>query len=87
MIAGASVYPFVWNVMLAARNEGFGGVTNTMAVAEEQRVRELLHMPDEYAVATVMPLGKPAHQVSKLARRPVAEFVTRERFDGQAFGG
>jgi nitroreductase len=49
-------------------------------------VRELLHLPDGYAVATVMPLGKPAHQVSKLTRRPVAEFVTRERFDGRAFG-
>ena len=87
VIAGASVYPFVWNVMLAARNEGFGGVTNTMAVAEEPRVRELLHLPDEYAVATVMPLGKPVHQVSKLTRRPVAEFVTRDRFDGEPFGG
>src|SRR4051812_22638536 len=26
VISGASVYPFVWNVLLAARNEGFGGV-------------------------------------------------------------
>jgi nitroreductase len=87
VIAGASVYPFVWNVMLAARNEGFGGVTNTMAVAEEPRVRALLHLPDQYAIATVMPLGKPVHQVSKLTRRPVAEFVSRERFDGEPFGG
>jgi nitroreductase len=85
VIAGASVYPFVWNVMLAARNEGFGGVTNTMAVAEEPRVKELLRIPDEFAVAVILPLGKPVHQVSKLKRRPVAEFATRERFDGEAF--
>ena len=45
VIGGASVYPFVWNVLLAARNEGFGGVTNTMAMAEEPRVRELLSCP------------------------------------------
>jgi nitroreductase len=87
VIAGASVYPFAWNVLLAARNEGFGGVTNTMAAAEEPRVRELLRLPDGYAIATVMPLGKPVRQVSKLTRRPVADFVTRERFDGEAFGG
>jgi nitroreductase len=87
VIAGASVYPFTWNVLLAARNEGFGGVTNTMAAAEEPRVRELLRLPDGYAIATVMPLGKPVRQVSKLTRRPVADFVTRERFDGEAFGG
>lgn len=24
VIAGASVYPFAWNVLLAARNEGYG---------------------------------------------------------------
>ena len=29
VIPGASVYPFVWNVLLAARNEGYGGVLNT----------------------------------------------------------
>lgn len=82
VVSGASVYPFVWNVLLAARNEGFGGVTSTMAISEEPRVRELLGIPDEYAIATIVPLGKPARQVRKLTRRPVAEFVTRERFDG-----
>ena len=85
VVSGASVYPFVWNVLLAARNEGFGGVTNTMTIAEEPRVRELLGIPGGYAVATVVPLGKPVHQVSKLTRKPVAEFVTHERFDGEPF--
>lgn len=86
VIAGASVYPFVWNVLLAARNEGFGGVLTTMAVAEEPRVKELLGIPDGYAVAAVLPLGKPQHQVSKLTRNPVADFVTREKFDGRPLG-
>ena len=34
VVAGASVYPFVWNILLAARNEGFGGTITTMAIAE-----------------------------------------------------
>jgi nitroreductase len=84
VISGASVYPFVWNVLLAARNEGYGGVLTTMVVAQEPAVKELLGIPDDYAVAAVVPLGKPVHQVSKLTRRPVAEFVTRDRFDGDA---
>jgi nitroreductase len=83
VVGGASVYPFVWNVLLAARNEGFGGVTTTMAIPEEPRLRELLGVPDDYAIAALVPLGKPVHQVSKLRRRPVAEFVTCERFDGE----
>jgi nitroreductase len=83
LIAGASVYPFVWNILLAARNEGFGGVLTTAAVAQEPRVKELLGLPDDYAVAALLPIGKPVKQVSKLTRRPVAEFATKERFDGE----
>ena len=82
VIPGASVYPFVWGILLAARNEGYGGVLTTMAVAEEPRVKELLGIPDDYAIAAILPIGKPAKQVSKLTRKPVAELATRERFDG-----
>ena len=84
VVSGASVYPFVWNVLLAARNEGFGGVLTTMAVAEEPRVKALLGIPDSHALAAVLPLGKPQHQVRKLTRRPVSEFATREKFSGES---
>jgi nitroreductase len=87
VVPGASVYPFVWNVLLAARDEGYGGVLTTMAVAEEPRVKDLLGVPDAYAIAAVVPLGKPVRQATKLRRRPVSEFATRERFDGEPFTG
>jgi nitroreductase len=86
VISGASVYPMVWNILLAARNEGFGGTITTMAAAEEPAVRGLLGIPDEYAVAAVLPIGKPVKQLTKLRRNEVEEFVTREKFDGQPFG-
>jgi len=85
LVAGASVYPLVWNVLLAARNEGFGGTITTMAVAEEPAVRELLAIPDRYAVAAVVPLGRPAREVTRLRRVAVSELATRERFDGAPF--
>ncbi|TQK28438.1 nitroreductase [Arthrobacter sp. SLBN-53] len=85
VVAGASVYPLVWNILLAARNEGFGGVLTTMAIAEEPAVKQLLAIPDDHALAAVLPLGKPVTQVRRLTRKPVSEFVTRERFDGPAF--
>ena len=86
LAGGASVYPLVWNILLAARGEGFGGTITTMAVAAEDRVRELLGIPATHAVAAVVPLGKPVRQLTRLRRRPVADFVTRDRFDGPAFG-
>jgi nitroreductase len=86
VVPGASVYPMVWNVLLAARNEGYGGVPTTMVIAEEPRAKELLGVPEQYALAAFVPLGKPVRQVTKLKRRSVEEFVTRERFDGAPFG-
>ena len=72
--------------MLAARNEGYGGTITTSAVAEEPRVRDLLGVPESYALAAVLPLGKPRRQLTKLKRESVGELATRERFDGAPFG-
>jgi nitroreductase len=83
--SGASVYPLIWNILLAARNEGYGGTITTMAVTAEDQVRRLLGIPELHAVAAIVPLGKPVRQLRKLRRRPVAEFITRDRFDGPAF--
>ena len=85
VVSGASVYPLVWNILLAARNEGYGGTLTTMAVPEEVQIRDLLGIPDTHAVAALIPLGKPIKQLNKLRRRPVEEFTTRDRFDGAPF--
>jgi nitroreductase len=82
LVSGGSVYPLVWNVLLAARNEGYGGTITTMVVAEEPAVRRLLGIPEDHAVAAVVPLGRPVRQPTRLKRRPVAELAFRERFDG-----
>jgi nitroreductase len=87
LASGASVYPLVWNILLAARNEGYGGTFTTMAIAREEQVRQLLGIPDAHAIAAVVPLGKPTRQLTKLRRQSVAEFVTMERFHGAAFEG
>ena len=84
IVSGASIYPFAWNILLAARHEGFGGTITTLAVAQEPTLREVLGLPPHVAVCAVMPLGKPVKQLSALKRKPVAEFATRERFGGPA---
>src|SRR3954447_22349870 len=86
IVGGASVYPLVWNILLAARNEGYGGTITTMAIAEEPALKQLLGIPEPVAVAAVVPLGKPVKQLTKLRRRKVSEFVVRERWEGEAFG-
>lgn len=87
LIGGASIYPFAWNILLAARAHGFGGTITTLAVAEEGKIKARLGVPDHVAVCAVMPLGRPVKQLTKLKRKPVSEFAHRERWDGAAFGG
>jgi nitroreductase len=84
---GASVYPFAWNLLLAARSEGLGGVMTTMVVRAEPEVRELLAVPDELAVAGVLALGYPVRELRKLTRTPVEDFTTVDRVGGPRFEG
>ncbi|MDQ1395017.1 MAG: hypothetical protein QOG64_276 [Acidimicrobiaceae bacterium] len=86
MAGGASVYPFAWNLLLAARAEGLAGVITTMAIRREDEVKALLHVPDQLVVAGVVALGRPRRQPTKLKRQPVEAFTTVDRFDGPAFG-
>jgi nitroreductase len=83
IVGGASIYPFAWNILLAARAEGLGGTLTTLAVAEEPALRALLGLPAHVAVAAVIPLGRPAKRLTKLKRRPVAEFAVLERWGGR----
>jgi nitroreductase len=82
VISGASIYPFAWNILLAARGRGYAGTITTLAVAQEPKVKELFGLPPHVAVAAVMPLGRPVKQLTKLARKPVSEFAMRERWGG-----
>jgi nitroreductase len=83
--AGASIYPFAWNVMLAAREEGLGGVITTIAIREEAEVKAILGAADPLALAAVIALGYPVRQPRRLRREPVSSFVTVDSIDGPAF--
>jgi nitroreductase len=85
MAGGASIYPFAWNVLLAARAEGLGGVITTMPIRREPEVKKLLDVPAELVVAAVIAIGKPVHQPTKLRRAKVENFTTVDRSTGTAF--
>ena len=82
VVSGASIYPFAWNILLAARHEGFGGTITTLAIAQEPKVQDLLGIPRHVAVGAVMPLGRPVKQLTSLRRKAVAEFTMQERWGG-----
>jgi nitroreductase len=83
---GASVYPFAWSILLAARSEGLGGVVTTMLIREEPQVKTLLRTPDPLALAAVIAMGYPVRQPRRLNRAPVSSFATVDEIDGPVFG-
>ncbi len=82
---GASVYPFVWSILLAARERGLSGVMTTVATRNERLLREILGLPPTVAVAAIVCLGYAKRHPTKLRRRSVEEFTTVDRFDGNDF--
>ena len=82
---GASVYPFVHSILLAARARGLGGVMTTFLARAEPAARPLLDLPDDWAVASMVCLGHPVRRPTRLTRRTVPAFATVDRFSGPAF--
>ena len=85
VISGASIYPFVWNILLAARNEGLGGVLTTFLAESEIKAKQLLSLPDSFAIASMLPLGVPVKQLTRLKRNPVESFTRIDAWDGDQF--
>ncbi|MEP7201221.1 MAG: nitroreductase family protein [Ilumatobacteraceae bacterium] len=81
--AGASIYPFCWSVLLAARARGLGGVMTTFLSRAESDAASVLHLPAEHALVATIFLGHPVKFTTKLKRQPVDSFTSIDRFDGE----
>jgi nitroreductase len=84
-VGGATVYPFAWNVMLAARDRGLTGIMTTLFSRTEPEVREVLGIPAEFSVAAAIVLGYPAGEPADSTRATVGQFTTVDELSGPAF--
>lgn len=81
VVSGASIYPFVWNLLLAARDRGLGGALTTMCCGLEADVQAVVGFEPHVALAAVIPIGHPIKQLTKLRRKPVSEILRYERWE------
>ena len=79
---GASIYPSVQNLMLAARALGLGTVLTTLHRRRKARIHEILGIPDHVESAAIIPLGWPDRAYGPNRRPPLAQFVMRDRWNG-----
>jgi nitroreductase len=79
---GASIYPAVQNLLLAARALGLGTVLTTLHTQYEREIKALLHIPATVETAALIPVGYPAEGIrfGRARRRPLSEVVFHERW-------
>jgi len=72
---GASVYPAVQNVLLAARALGYGGVLTGFHAFVDKELKALLGIPPEVFIAASITLGRPQGSHGPVRRVPMGELV------------
>ncbi len=72
---GASVYPAVQNLLLAARGLGYGGVITGFHALADAGLKDLLGIPRDVFIAATITLGRPRGGHGPVRRRPMAELV------------
>lgn len=81
LTTGASIYPAVQNLMLAARALGIGSTLTTAHHRYRHReVKALLGVPDDVEVAALVPLGQPRGRFGRPPRRPLEEVAYTDRW-------
>ena len=79
---GASIYPAVQNLMLAARALGLGTVLTTLHTQYESEIKELLDIPNSVETAALIPVGYPAEgsRFGQARRSPLSDVVFHDRW-------
>ncbi len=77
---GASVYPAVQNLLLAARALGYGGVITGFHGFVDRELKDLLGIPEDVFIAATVSLGKPQGSHGPVRRRPMSELVYSDQW-------
>jgi nitroreductase len=74
---GASVYPAVQNLLLAATASGLGSALTTLPTVMGDELRAVLQLPDHVKPFAVVPLGWPARPMGPPRRKPPTVYLDR----------
>ncbi len=83
-MAGASIYPAVQNMLLAARALGLGCTLTTRHMLFEKEADKALGLPDGVHSYAILPIGYPMGKFGPVGRGALAEFVYQDRW-GQPY--
>ena len=81
-VPGASIYPAVQNILLAARGLGLASVLTTRQMRFEEEIKQLLGIPEDVVTAALLPIGFPAEgsRYGPTRRRPLGEVAFNDHW-------
>jgi nitroreductase len=83
---GASIYPAVENMLLAARALGLGATLTTRHLLYEKETEAALGLPEGVHSYAILPIGWPMGKFGPVKRGPLAEIVFQDRW-GEPYRG
>ena len=84
--SGASIYPAVQNMLLAARALGLGATLTTRHLLYEKETEAALGLPAGVHSYAILPIGYPMGKFGPVGRGPLAEIVYEDRW-GKPYRG
>ena len=78
--AGASIYPAVQNMLLAARALGLGSTLTSRHLRHEKEVEEILGLPPGVHSYAILPIGYPMGNFGPVRRGPLADVVYLDKW-------
>jgi nitroreductase len=84
--SGASIYPAVQNMLLAARALGLGATLTTRHLQYEKEVEGILGLPPGVHSYAILPIGYPMGRFGPTRRAPLSEVVYLDHW-GQSYPG
>ena len=85
--SGASVYPAVQNMLLAARALGLGATLTTRHLRFEQEVEAILGLPEGVHSYAILPIGFPMGNFGPVRRGPLSDVVFLDRWGERYLDG
>lgn len=83
-MSGASIYPAIQNMLLAARGLGLGSTLTTRHLLHEKEVNEILGLPDNAETFAILPIGYPMGKFGPVSRQSVEAVTFQDRW-GQTY--
>ncbi len=80
-LALASAWTAIQNMLLAATTEGLGSCIYTFYNNEEEnQIKKILDVPENYRIAALIQLGYPAAEPPKPSRKALKELISYQHF-------